>query len=255
MTIKDGNRTITIGQPDEQGRSKVTVDDGEGEPSEYVVDFTDDPGEQPEEGVIRAENGKAVIQDGDAAISLEQVPGPNDRLKMTVDDGTPETYDVDFGPDSVVPGSELPGVPDFPETPHTLPDVPTPSSSGGDFGGGGGGGGGSFGGGGTPGSSIGGGPQPGTMVGAGSPDTTGADRAAAAASGGAGAGGGGSAGSGQQGAVGGMPMGGMGAGGQGGDTTRQSKWRTTGQLFEDGDPAANFSGVVGRDPSEKTPKR
>jgi hypothetical protein len=56
-----------------------------------------------------------------------------------------------------------------------------------------------------------------------------------------------------------MPMGGMGAGGgQGGDTTRQSKWRTTGQLFEDGDPAANFSGVVGRDPAESpkpAPKR
>jgi hypothetical protein len=46
-------------------------------------------------------------------------------------------------------------------------------------------------------------------------------------------------------------------GGQGGDQTRQSKWRTTGSLFDDQDPAANFSGIVGRDPAEKpkTPKR
>ena len=52
-------------------------------------------------------------------------------------------------------------------------------------------------------------------------------------------------------------MGGMG-GGQGGDQTRQSKWRTAGSLFDDSDPAANFSGVVGRDPAEKAkpaPKR
>lgn len=59
--------------------------------------------------------------------------------------------------------------------------------------------------------------------------------------------------------MGGMPMGGMGQGGQGGgDQTRQSKWRTTGSLFDDDkDPAANFSGIVGRDPAEKpkTPKR
>jgi hypothetical protein len=252
VTIKDGNRTITIGQPDAQGRSKVTVDDGQGEPSEYIVDFTDDPGEQPEEGVIRAEDGKAVIQDGDAAITLEQVPGPTDRLKMTVDDGTPETYDVDFGPDS-----QVPGVPDIPgSVPSSLPDVPTPSSMGGDFGGGGGGagaggGGGSFGGGATPGTSA-GTPQPGAMVGAGSPDATGADRAAAASATGASGGPGGS-GTGQPGAVGGMPMGGMGAGGQGGDQTRQSKWRTTGQLFDEQDPAASFSGVVGRDPAESKP--
>ncbi|MPZ82358.1 MAG: hypothetical protein GEV28_18940 [Actinophytocola sp.] len=92
------------------------------------------------------------------------------------------------------------------------------------------------------------------MVGAGSPDTGGDQRAAAASAGGGGAGGGASG----QGAMGGMPMGGMGAGQGGGDQTRQSKWRTTGQLFDDADPAANFSGVVGRDPGEtnkSAPKR
>jgi hypothetical protein len=259
VTIQDGDRKITVSQPDAQGRSKVTVDDGTGEPREYMVDFTEDPGEQPEEGVIQAHDGKAVIQDGDAAINLEQVPGPTDRLKMTVDDGTPETYDVDFGPDS-----QVPGVPDIPGSPHSsLPDVPTPASVGGDFGGGsggggvGGGGGGSFGGADTPGSS-GNGPQPGTMVGAGYPDSSAADKTAASAGAGAAASDGTANGR-QGGAIGGMPMGAMGHGGQGGgDQTRQSKWRTAGTLFDDPDPAANFSGIVGRDPAEKakpTPKR
>jgi hypothetical protein len=48
-------------------------------------------------------------------------------------------------------------------------------------------------------------------------------------------------------------MGGMGAGaGQGGgDQTRTSKWRTQGQLFDDVDPAAHFSGVVGEDSTNR----
>jgi hypothetical protein len=261
-TIKDGNRTITVGQPDARGRSKVTVDDGEGEPREYEVDFTpDEPGETYEDGVVKAgPDGRAVIQDGDAAITLEQPPGQDGRLKMTVDDGTPATYDFDFEAGVDVPGSS-----------GGLPDVATPSSFGGDLGGAGGGtGGGGAGGGGAGGGGVGGGSfggaetpgtsgpgSPGAMVGAQAPD--GGDRAGAAAAA-AGAGAGGAAG-GSQGAApaGGMPMGGMGGGGGqgGGDQTRQSKWRTTGSIFDDQDPAANFSGVVGRDPAEtaKAPKR
>lgn len=125
------------------------------------------------------------------------------------------------------------------------------------------GGGGSFGGAETPGSST--TPSPGAMVGAQAPDS-GSDHGqgggAAAASAGAGAGGGGAAGGQSSPMGGGMGMGGMGhgggGGGQGGDTTRQSKWKTTGSIFDDQDPAANFSGIVGRDPAAekpKTPKR
>lgn len=96
------------------------------------------------------------------------------------------------------------------------------------------------------------------MVGAQAPSgdqSQGTGGGAAAAAAGPGAQGG----PGQQG---GVPMGGMGAMGHGagqggGDQTRQSKWRTTGSIFDDQDPAANFSGIVGRDPAEKpkTPKR
>jgi hypothetical protein len=257
-TIKDGDRTITVGQPDARGRSKVTVDDGKGDPREYEVDFTpDEPGETYEDGVIKAgPDGKAVIQDGDAAISLEQVPGQSSQMKMTVDDGTPTSYDFDFDAGTDVPS---PGLSDA-STPSGLGGSDGAGGSGVGGGVGGGGGGGDFSGAGTPGQST--TPGPGTMVGAQAPDTSGeraAAGAAAAASGGAGAAGG-AAGA-QGGApMGGMPMGGMGQGGQGGgDQTRQSKWRTTGSLFDnDQDPAANFSGIVGRDPAEKpktTPKR
>jgi uncharacterized protein YukE len=266
VTIKDGNRTITVGQPDMRGRSKVTVDDGTGQPREYEVDFTpDEPGETYEDGVIKAgPDGKVVIQDGDAAITLEQTPGKLDQMKMTVDDGTPATYDFDFDAGTDVPS---PG----------LPDVATPSSMGADPSGASGAGGGGVGGGGVGGGGAGGGgfggaetpgmsssptttPGPGAMVGAQAPDTGGAGAApaAAAAAGGA-AGPGGTGGA----PMGGMPMGGMGGGGGqgGGDQTRQSKWRTTGSLFDDQDPAATFNGVVGRDPAAaaaekpKAPKR
>jgi hypothetical protein len=259
VTVQDGNRTITMTQPDARGRSKVTIDDGESEPKTYDVDFTNEPGEQVEEGVLRAdENGKVTIPHGDAKIVLEQVPGPTDQVKMTVDDGTPTTYDVDFGPDSEVPGG--PGGTGG----ASVPDVPSPASMGGggggagDIGGGGGGagggiggGGGGIGGGGT--GDIGASPSgPGSSVGAQNPENAGDVRtpAPASAAGGGGAGGQGAA------PMGGMPMGGAGAGGgQGGDQTRQSKWRTQGQLFDDADPAANFSGVVGRDPAAAADKK
>ncbi len=245
-------------QPDARGRSKVTIDDGESEPQTYDVDFTNEPGEQVEEGVLRAdENGRVTIPHGDAKIVLEQVPGPTDQVKMTVDDGTPTTYDVDFGPDSEAPGG--------PKGPGGVgvPDVPDPASMGGggggggagDIGGGGGGAGGGIGGGGTGPGDIGGAAPggPGTSVGAQSPENAGDVRtpAPAGASAGGGPGGGGPGGA----PMGGMPMGGAGGGGQGGDQARQSKWRTQGQLFDDADPAANFSGVVGKDPTAVPDKK
>jgi hypothetical protein len=261
VTIKDGDRTITVGQPDARGRSKVKVDDGKGTPREYEVDFTpDEPGETYEDGVIKAgPDGKAVIQDGDAAITLEQPQGQAGQMKMTVDDGTPATYDFDFDAGTEVPSPNLQDAATPASLDSNIPDATAGAGGGGAgagdlgaAGGGGAGGGGSFGGAETPGTTA----APGAMVGAQAPDTgagAGADKASgntpAAASAGAGASGSGAP-------MGGMPMGGMGAGGGqgGGDTTRQSKWRTTGSIFEDQDPAANFSGIVGRDPATEKPK-
>lgn len=262
VTIKDGDRTITVGQPNAQGVSKVTVDDGKGEKKSYNVDFNGKPkpGEKPtgeDEDVIYAdEDGKAVIKDGDATITLGEVPGDPGHLTMNVDDGTPTDYDLDFDADEP-DGSNVDDIPGPGDV--SMPDGSSASSSGGGGGAGGGiggGGGGGVGGdiaspGGGAGAGAGGAPSPGSMMGAGAaPDAEGR--------GGAGVPAAASAGGGQQGGAmggGGMPMGGMGAGGgQGGDQQRQSKWRTTGQLFDEEDPAANFSGVVGRDPGEKPAK-
>lgn len=285
VIVEDGDRTITVGQPDAQGHSTVTVEGGRVGLREYTVDFTGGSGEQPESGVIAARGGAAVIHDGDTAISLEQVPGPTDRLRMTVDDGTPTSYDVDFGPDSHLAGT--------PDAAGSQPDGAGRGSAGGHIGsdgvndsrgagsggtgsggagggsdsggagsggtghggtgGGSGGGTGGGGGGGTSGTSAGGGDlQPGLMTGVGSQGATSAELAGVASDAGADGPAGSGRGSGGPTAFGGMPLGGMGAG-QGGDQTRQggSKWRTTGQLFDDPDPAANFGGVVGRDPAEK----
>jgi hypothetical protein len=50
-----------------------------------------------------------------------------------------------------------------------------------------------------------------------------------------------------------MGMGAAGHGG-GGDQERTSKWRTQGQLFENDDPVAEFDGIVGDDPANRTGK-
>ncbi|HEU5472157.1 MAG TPA: hypothetical protein VFV67_16005 [Actinophytocola sp.] len=252
VTIKDGNRAITVGEPDARGRSKLTIDDGTGNPKSYELDFG--TGEGGEDGdVIRpGADGKAVIRDGDTTITTEQVPGQPGQLKMTVDDGTPppNTYTLDF--DTPTPGGL---------------DLPSSTAGAAGLGGGGGigGGGGGIGGGGIGGGGggIGGGgggaatPNPaaldfGGATGAQAPGAVDERLATpAGASAGAGPGGGPTGGP-----VGGMPMGAMGAGaGQGGDQARTSKWRTQGQLFDDDDPAATFDGIVGEDPANRPPAK
>ncbi|HEV2781453.1 MAG TPA: WXG100 family type VII secretion target [Actinophytocola sp.] len=263
VSIQDGNRTITVSEPDAHGRSKITIDDGKGHPKTFTMDFGDAQklfgGGTPElpEGIegelVKAgEDGKVVIKDGDTTITAERVPGEPDKIKLTVDDGTgePKTYTVDFN--TPTPGGS--GLGSF--TPSgrlgDLPRIDIPASSASSFGGGGVGGGGGFGGGGggvPSGGSGGGSLEGGVATGAQAP--AGEQRAAAVASGG-GSGGGGDGGGGRGGM--GMPMGAMGAaaGQGGGDQTRGgSKWRTTGQLFDDDDPAAHFSGVVGEDPAQR----
>jgi uncharacterized protein YukE len=267
VTVKDGDRTITVGQPNAQGVSKVTVEDGKGNKKSYNVDFSKPkPGEEREgeegadgikgtdDDVIYAdENGKAVIKDGDATITLGEVPGDPGHLTMNVDDGTPTDYDLDFDADEPS-GQDVGDIPG-PDSPGDSGGAGGSTAGAGTGGGGGGGGGGVPGDVGSPG--AGGGASgatasPGAMMGAGAqPDGDNNQGGAAPAAAAAGAGRQGGA------PMGGMPMGGMGGGQGGGDQQRQSKWRTTGQLFDEEDPAANFSGVVGRDPAAKEvkPKR
>ncbi|MFC7617886.1 hypothetical protein ACFQV2_35260 [Actinokineospora soli] len=75
VVIRDGDRTMTLVGPDEQGRYGLTVDG-----KTHVVDPSDGP---------------VTIRDGDTTITAEQL-GPG-RLQLTVDDGDgpPERYTVE----------------------------------------------------------------------------------------------------------------------------------------------------------------
>jgi hypothetical protein len=264
VSIQDGNRKFTIGEPDANGRSKLTIDDGTGKPKTYDLDFGDGkdklPGAIPGVGTDGAElvkagaDGKAVIHDGNTTITAERVPGHPDQMKLTVDDGTPppKTYTVDFNDDKLPGATPPPGSSSLPSSHLSSVGGSSIPSGGHSFGGGGGGGGGGLTGGSVPGhdgtsGGSGGGLDSGASTGAQSPGQT--DQRVAAAAGGVPPAGH----TGQGGPAGGMPMGGMGAGaGQGGgDQTRTSKWRTQGQLFDETDPAAHFSGVVGEDPGNR----
>jgi uncharacterized membrane-anchored protein YhcB (DUF1043 family) len=266
VTIQDGKNKITVGQPDARGHSKLTVDDGKGNKKTYDLDFSGEKkdglgadGALDGEHVQAGPDGKAVIHDGDTTITAERVPGDPNKLKMTVDDGTPppNTYTVDF--DSGAGGTSSGGAAGGGQQAAHSDTASSSTGGGSSHGGGGGGTGGGGGGGGTSDSGGGGGGgggedkksrdlDAGMATKAESPGNHGQNQGAAASAGGDHAGGRG----GQQG---GMPMGmgGMGAGGQGGgDTTRSgSKWRTQGQLFDDDDPAASFSGIVGEDPANR----
>lgn len=127
VSIKDGDREISVQSPDGQGHVKVTVDDGTG-PKSYDLDFGDgttgtdpaadpsqtpgatgqQPGQQgpttgqtpdqpgavddgtgqPAEQVQAGPDGKAVIHDGPVTITAEHPEGSPDQLTITVDDGT-----------------------------------------------------------------------------------------------------------------------------------------------------------------------
>jgi uncharacterized protein YukE len=265
VTVDAGGKKITIGEPDARGRSKVTIDDGTGNPKTYEMDFGDAMdqfgGEGDDGDVIKAgPDGKAVIHDGNTTITTERVPGDANQMKMTVDTGTPPptTYTLDFDTEST-------GTPLTPGDPGGNSGAGGSSASG--FGGssgggggsaGGGGGGGFAGGGGGGGGSAGGGGggdsdmDRGMATGAQSPSNNTQNQTAASASGHGGEQAGRAGGP----MGGGMPMGmGAGAGQGGGDQTRgPSKWRTQGQLFDDDDPAASFNGVVGEDPGARAAK-
>ncbi len=218
VVIRDGERTMTLVGPDEQGRYGLTVD-GE----THVLDLSD---------------GRDVVRDGETVITAEQLG--EGRVRLTVDDGSgaPEKYTIeskDAAPEPV-------------EAEDGGSSRPSEAGGSGGSGGSGGGVGGSSGG-------IGGGPGGGSGAGAspvGEGSMTGAQEMGERRQGGvpaaAAAGAGDGSGSGRGGMMGGGMMGGMGAGGgQGGDSERKTgQWRVQGSLFDvNDDPASGFDGVIG----------
>lgn len=287
VTIKDGDRTITVDSEDGGGHVHLSVDDGSGEPKQYDVDFdagsgTSQAGDQGSvNGDLSGSGGqdKVVIHDGSTTITAER-DGGDGGIALTVDDGSgkPTEYQVDF--DDSTGTTDQPQPAQHPDTSASSTATPSDAgtagsstggdaSAGGGAGTGGGGGAGAGGGGGGGGAGGGGGGGGGGYTGGtgtdGNPGTSGQEShpqpgsatGAAPQSGNQGAqqatAPAAAAGPGQPGGGGtggGMPMmGGMGGGqGQGGDSERgASQWRTVGNLFTDEDPAEKFDGVIGDD--------
>ena len=119
VTIKDGQREISVQCPDGQGHVKLTVNDGTGQPKTYDLDFsagTGVPGQPGAEPVTPGPDGKCVIQDGSTTITAERPPGSPDQVVVTIDDGTgnPTTYTMDYRDPAnpqVVDGGQVPGQP------------------------------------------------------------------------------------------------------------------------------------------------
>ncbi len=126
VSVKKGDNTIEMTEPDKEGKMDVKVDDGQGHQKDYKLDFDDDKGEAKDgktdaagkdegfgpkgspqavkEGQPSADgtykpgpDGKIHIQDGDLKITAERPEGPDGPTVVTVDDGKgePTTYTLD----------------------------------------------------------------------------------------------------------------------------------------------------------------
>ncbi|HEV7648042.1 MAG TPA: hypothetical protein VGP26_07770 [Actinophytocola sp.] len=110
VTIKDGDRSISVTSPDGEGHVKVTVETGDAKPKSYDLDFdaasgmaprpdaAEAPAEPDAEKVPAGTNGQCVIRDGDLTITAERPLFDPGTLKLEVDDGVnePTTYSLDF---------------------------------------------------------------------------------------------------------------------------------------------------------------
>lgn len=286
--VGEGPGGVKLQEPDPQGNTKVTVMGEDGQPKSYDLALgggeqpaPGQPGPAGQPGgpapggdtpIQPGEDGKAVIHEGDRTITVERTPeGP---MNVSVDNGPgqPQINEtVDFANQPPEPG-QGPGQPAPPGDPAAAqqpgPGAPQPPGPGGP---GGGGGSDSFGsasgqlggGGGAP-----GGEQPelapgakagATGMGEMGPAGAGSPQGATGMAGMGEEGGGAPSGGGQSGqagaGAGGAPM--MGGGGMGGGMGQQGgeqeransgKWRTEGQIFDDGaDPSSKvqYQAVIG----------
>jgi len=119
VTVKDGERTLTMRGQDGEGNVTLTIDDGTGNPKTYALDFdakpdSPDTGGQPASGVAGGAggitpgepaalpgqeaiqhgepgaDGKIVLHDGETTITAERPEGAEGPVKVTIDDGTGE---------------------------------------------------------------------------------------------------------------------------------------------------------------------
>jgi hypothetical protein len=111
VTIKDGDRSISVTSPDGEGHVKVTVEGADGKAKSYDLDFDAASGMEPRPGadggkagepgaerVPAGTNGQCVIKDGPLTITAERPLFDPGTIKLEVDDGVnePTVYTVDF---------------------------------------------------------------------------------------------------------------------------------------------------------------
>jgi len=110
VTIKDGDRSISVTSPNGEGHVTVTVETGEGKPKSYDLDFdaasgmgprpgaAETPADPGAENVPAGTNGQCVIRDGDLTITAERPLFDPGTIKLEIDDGVnePTTYTLDF---------------------------------------------------------------------------------------------------------------------------------------------------------------
>jgi hypothetical protein len=301
VTIKNSDGSSTSVQGSAGQDVKITEADGSGKSTSYDVNLgqgagvsgtnpagggTAAPGGRLASGanvqhVTADAQGQAVIHDGKETITVQEQPGTQGSVNVTLTDpsGHPQTYEVD------PTGTPTPGQGGTPGGPAAAYQAGGGAGGGqasglgaalghGASGAGGGVAGGGIGGGGAASGVVGGGGVAGGGVAGGGVASTGDVHSAASpnwpgqgqqsgtgVSGAQSTGGpAGASGSGQSsGAGGGMPMmGGMGGmgGGAGGDQERgASQWRIQGQLFDDpsaNDVAAGVSSMLDEDPRQQS---
>ncbi|MDQ7805122.1 hypothetical protein Q5425_15355 [Amycolatopsis sp. A133] len=130
VSVKKGDNTITMSEPDQQGKQDISVDDGQGHKKDYHLDWGDDDkaeagkdgagkdgaagdkaafGPQGSQQAVKegqpaadgsykpGPDGKIHIQDGNLKITAERPEGPDGPTIVTVDDGKgePTTYTLD----------------------------------------------------------------------------------------------------------------------------------------------------------------
>ncbi|WP_290058914.1 hypothetical protein [Amycolatopsis solani] len=127
VSVKKGDNTIEMSEPDKEGKQDISVDDGHGNKKDYHLDWGDDDkaeagkdgkdgakadgsfGPQGSEKAVKegqpsadgsykpGPDGKIHIQDGNLKITAERPEGPGGPTIVTVDDGKgePTTYTLD----------------------------------------------------------------------------------------------------------------------------------------------------------------
>ncbi|UMP02126.1 hypothetical protein [Amycolatopsis sp. EV170708-02-1] len=130
VTVEQGDRKISMAEPDADGKMGISVQDGTGQAKDYDLDFGDGKATPEQAGGYRPDqqpssrppatpgpDGKIHIEDGGLKITAERPNGPDGPTLVTVDDGSGQPSKYTLGEDESAGGR------------HASPDA-TPQAAG-----------------------------------------------------------------------------------------------------------------------------